>query len=168
MSPSPTRNPVGSAPTAAEIAQQLAHDTAACESLLSLMQAEREALQNRDADALGGIIENKVQHLHQLEVSAASRSLWANKAKAANPDDAWHQLLHDLSQPELNQQWERLKELMAECRTQNEINGKLLARSQTTFSRILNIMRGQADAPSLYTQKGTKSGGNSSHNFGEA
>lgn len=156
------------APNAAAVAEQIAQDTAACQALLQLMQAEREALQKRDADTLGNVIEQKAHYLQQLERSAKTRTTWAQQVQAADPDSAWHQLLHNLRQPELQQQWNALKELMVECRQQNETNGKLLARSQHTFGRLLNIMRGQSEAPSLYTAKGARTGGSSSHNFGEA
>jgi flagella synthesis protein FlgN len=156
------------APTASAIAEHLTQDIAACQALISLMQAEREALQGRDADSLGAIIEQKASHLQRLEHSAAERTLWAQHAQASDPESAWRQMLEDLRQPELSQQWGELKALMVQCREQNETNGKLLARSQHTFGRLLNIMRGQSEAPSLYTAKGGRSGGNSSHNFGEA
>lgn len=156
------------APTATTVAEQIAQDTTACQALLQLMQAEREALQKRDADTLGNIIEQKAHFLEQLERSAVIRTQWAQQVQAADADSAWHQILHSLRQPELQQQWDALKALMVDCRQQNETNGKLLARSQHTFGRLLNIMRGQSEAPALYTAKGGRTGGNSSHNFGEA
>ncbi len=156
------------APDAAAIAQQITTDINACQALLQLMEAERAALQERDAERLGAVIEEKTQYLSHLEQSAIKRSQWASRAQAADADSGWHQLLHDLREPELNQQWEELKELMIACRSENETNGKILARSQNTVSRLLNIMRGQTDAPALYSAKGSKTGGSSSHIFGEA
>lgn len=161
-------NGAGAAPDAAAIAQQITSDINACQALLQLMDAERDALQERDVERLGAVIEEKVQYLSHLEQSAIKRSQWASRAQTADADSGWHQLLHDLKEPELNQQWEQLKELMIECRRENETNGKILARNQNTVGRLLNIMRGQTDAPSLYSAKGSKTGGSSSHLFGEA
>ena len=156
------------APDANAIAQQINADINACQTLLQLMEVEREALQERDAERLSAVIEEKTQYLSHLEQSAVKRSRWASLAQAADADSGWHQLLHDLQQPELSQQWEQLKELMIACRSENETNGKILARSQNTVGRLLSIMRGQTDAPSLYSAKGSKTGGSSSHTFGEA
>lgn len=168
MNTSFSQSPSTRVPDANAIAVQLQGDIAACEALLQLMQDERAALQARDSEALGQIIEDKASHLIKLEQSALTRAEWARNLKSDSPENAWGELLENLQQPELAQQWQQLKQLMDECRVQNEVNGKLLARSQHTFGRLLNIMRGQSDAPALYNQKGSRAQGGSSHNFGEA
>jgi hypothetical protein len=38
----------------------------------------------------------------------------------------------------------------------NDINGKMISRSQQTLSHLINLLRGKVAAPSLYTAQGTK------------
>lgn len=149
--------------------QHIGQDVSACRNLLQLLEQERDALKARDLTALEDIIQNKSANLLHLEQSAKQRSVWAASLKQPKDsvEDTWLALLRTCK-PQVEQTWSELKELLRECQEQNEINGKLLARNQQVFSRLLSIVRGQDESGPLYTAKGGRGAGSSVQKLGEA
>lgn len=152
--------------------QQINNDITACETLLLLLQQERDALNNRDIDALDQIIEQKTVQLTHLENSAQQRTEWAR----ANSDSvdlqeiqhAWLAILEQANIPIIQEQWGKLKELQQQCKAANEVNGKILARNQKTFNRLMEIVRGQTASPNLYSAAGKSTSQHISRKMGEA
>lgn len=140
----------------------------ACQKLLILMEDERRALKERDTTALERIIRDKSANLLALEQTAKQRSTWldADSADAAL-EQAWLQYIGALDS-QLGQQWLQFKSLLDDCRTHNEINGKMLARSQQVVKRLVGMVRGQTDHQPLYSPKGRRGMNNGYHNLGEA
>lgn len=140
----------------------------ACQQLLILLEDERTALKERDTEALTRIIKDKSNSLLALEQSAKQRTAWL-QANAADTEleHAWAEHVNALS-PELGSQWLQFKSLLEDCRAHNEINGKMLARNQQVFKRIVSLVRGQTDQQPLYTPKGSRGSAKGYHNLGEA
>ena len=158
-----------SAPTSIkQIEALIEQDTIACQALLDLLNQERDALKERDIDALEQIVGKKADCLTHLEKSASVRMAWSQSYADNNPEVAWDTLLTRFNSDGLKTAWQKLKSLFSECQTANEVNGKILARNQQTFSRILTLMRGQSDAPKLYTSSGNASNSGGSNIVGEA
>jgi flagella synthesis protein FlgN len=135
--------------------QHIGQDISACRNLLQLLEQERDALKARDLTALEDVIQNKSANLQHLEQSAKQRSIWLALLRTCKP--------------QVEQTWGELKDLLRECQEQNEINGKLLARNQQVFSRLLSIVRGQDDdSGPLYTAKGGRGAGSGLQKLGEA
>ena len=153
-----------------EIARQhIRQDIHACQNLLALLSTEREALKTRDIQQLEDVIQNKASTLLHLEQSAKQRSLWvAQETKTQQKSETvWLGLLRKLDL-QAERDWAEFKELLKQCQEQNEINGKLLARNQQVFARLLAIMRGQGESSPLYTPKGNRGGGYDFQKLGEA
>ena len=172
-SPKPTSTkPVVPPMTAKTVAQQVDQDLKCCEALLVLLEDEREALKQRDAEKLDQIIDNKTEHLGTLERSSHIRALWIQKYHQANteadsPEAVWQQSLTNLD-PNLKNRWDTLKTLIKRCQDENEVNGRALSRNQQTFGKLLNIMRGQVSNGVTYTSSGGQNGNISSSSIGEA
>jgi flagella synthesis protein FlgN len=150
--------------------QHIGQDISACRNLLQLLEQERDALKARDLTALEDVIQNKSANLQHLEQSAKQRSIWvaSQKQPKDSVEDTWLALLRTCK-PQVEQTWGELKDLLRECQEQNEINGKLLARNQQVFSRLLSIVRGQDDdSGPLYTAKGGRGAGSGLQKLGEA
>lgn len=147
---------------------QIATDIQACEALLSLFESEREALKQRDSETLDQIIQNKNTYLQTLENSAKLRMAWAQQMAQNNPEVSWESLIESLSETQVKEQWQTLKKLFKRCKEENEINGRLVARNQQVFGRLIEILRGQTSAPNLYNAKGNAAAKNGSNIFGEA
>lgn len=153
-----------------ELEQNIARDIESCETLLQLLHAERDALSERQLDLLEDILQNKAEHLQSLENSALQRAQWlgGNNAGTAPLEQRWAKLLASQA-PHLQPQWKRLRELLQTCQAENEVNGKMLGRSQQTLNRVLGLMRGQNDAPKLYgSKKGPKNPEHRGQHLGEA
>jgi flagella synthesis protein FlgN len=149
--------------------QHIGQDIDACRNLLQLLNQEREALKSRDLTALEDVIQSKSANLLHLEQSAKQRSTWiAGKVNPNNPAEAAWQTLLRSHAPHVQKNWDELRELLQECQEQNEINGKLLARNQQVFSRLLDIVRGKDENGPLYTAKGGRGAGLNPHKLGEA
>jgi len=155
-----------------QLLQQINNDVIACEALLELLEKEREALASRDVDSLESIIDQKAVQLAHLENSAKQRTEIARKNSGSNDikdiQQSWLQLLDKINLPTLKEQWETLKDLQKQCKNANEVNGKILSRNQKTFNRLMEIVRGQTAAPSLYSAAGKSTGQHMSRKMGEA
>jgi len=150
------------------IHQQIVRDTQSCDALLVLLNKEREALRERNMDELERIVIEKAAHLESLEKSANERSALARSYSDASDQDSWRELIKNLNNEELSVSWLKLKDLLRLCKLENEVNGKLLSRNHQIYSRLLEIVRGQAQAPSLYNSRGSSSAGGSTNIVGEA
>lgn len=155
--------------SAEELQNHIAQDVSLCTELLKLLNEEQSALKNREVDNVEMLIEKKIPLLEALENSAKQRQVWANaQAASANNEALWTSILSSLGNSKIKEQWEKLKTLYTDVRTQNEINGKLLARHQGTLQRVLDIMRGKTASPNLYNATGYSSSASHSNTFGEA
>lgn len=154
--------------TPSQLHQQIRSDIEACETLLSLLDKEQEALKKRDPDALATIVESKIPPLAHLEQSAKTRAMWLTSAGKEATSETWNALLERSQQKVLQEEWKKLKALTMDCKAKNEVNGKLLIRSQQVFSRLVELLRGQQTRTGLYNASGSATRGGSSHVFGEA
>lgn len=146
----------------------LRQDISACQNLLTLLDSERQALKARNPEQLEEVIHNKTILLLHLEQSAKQRSQWVTQSAAGQKSESlWLGLLRKLD-PALENSWLEFRELLKTCQEQNEINGKLLARNQQVFDRLLAIVRGQQENSPLYTAKGSRGGAYNFQKLGEA
>ncbi|MFL0799131.1 MAG: flagellar protein FlgN [Agarilytica sp.] len=154
--------------TADTIQTQISGDIHACNTLLELLDKEQDALQSRDAESLAEIIDQKLQPLTHLEESAKQRASWANISEPEKFSEKWNAMLSKLATGTIKDDWETLKKLTKECQYKNEVNGKILGRQQQVYGRLLELMRGQTKAPTLYTASGTATSNQSSFKVDEA
>lgn len=154
--------------SAEQIERHIHNDIEACTVLLNLLEQEKEALKNRDIDILADVVEKKVAPLNHLEESARQRARWANIGEDEQLSEVWRNMMQELGESSIQENWQKLKELSEACREQNEVNGKILSRSKQVYGRLLEIMRGQSAAPSLYTAAGNATATRSSFKVDEA
>ncbi len=131
-------------------------EMAAAMDLLAALKAEREALKGRDLDALSASGEKKVGLLVALErLETERRELLA---LAGLPVDG-HTLLDCLGPADtVAVRWQRILGLLAECRTLNEANGRLVAVQRARIEQALGVIRGDGSAP-VYGPDGNRRGG---------
>jgi len=154
--------------SASQIQQQIVQDTSSCETLLSLLNEEREALKSRDMDALERILREKSTHLESLEHSSDERKAMAIQYQQQGKSDNWNQIIEELHNENIRSAWEKLKELLKLCKLENQVNGKLLARNHQVYSRLLELVCGQSAAPNVYNASGSSPSSGSSNIVGEA
>lgn len=136
--------------------QMIAQDKTALEELRDCLFKEREYLENRNLDPMQVLIERKIQLIDQISQQVKFRAQVLAKLNLPQTAAGWSQFLqrHPLTQP-LETEWQTVVQIYEECQELNQINGKLVARSQKTFGHILNLIRGQVTAPSLYGANGS-------------
>lgn len=137
--------------------QMLAQDSAALAQLKQLLIQERELLEQRKQDGMQEIINQKASAVDQLNNSAKIRHQILTTLGLSTNADGWDMFLqrNALTIP-LRDEWKNLVNEFAECQKMNDVNGKMIARSQQTINHLLNLLRGKTPAPSLYTSKGTQ------------
>ena len=137
--------------------EMIAQDSAALAQLKQLLSYEREQLEQRKQDELPRIIEQKSILLDQLNHSAKQRQQILSALGLPTNAQGWDTLLQrNLTTQPLIGDWKLLVSEFENCQKMNDINGKMIARSQQTLSHLLNLLRGKVPSPSLYTAQGTK------------
>lgn len=147
----------------------ITQDTAAVQQLKTLLLREREQLEQRKQDELPAIIEHKAALIDQLNASAKQRQQVLQTLNLPTNSQGWDLFLQrNTATLVLRDEWQALVNEFEECKSMNEVNGKMVARSRQTLNHLLNLLRGQVAAPSLYTSNGTKSQQNSSYTVAKA
>lgn len=168
--PSPSKpSPTPSSPqvSASAVQQLLEQDITNATALLALLQEEHDVLQQRDHARLGILIHDKQTLMAALEQNASQRSAWVRflvERTQLSSEACWERLLNELDSVQLPPLWTQLQAVIAECKTHNEVNGKMIARGQKTLQQLTGLMRGQSvEAPSLYTASGNTQARTHSH-----
>ena len=147
----------------------IAQDSAAIGELKSLLLRERELLEQRDHSELPAIIERKDQLLETLGLNAKQRASLLKAAGFKASPEQWEIFLgQNAATRDLLESWRTLMAEFAQCKSLNEINGKMIGRSKQTLGQLLNLLRGQVAAPQLYTSACSTTSSASSHCIAEA
>lgn len=149
--------------------QMLAQDSTAITHLKQLLIQERELLEQRKQDGLQEIIQQKANIVDQLNSSAKIRQQILTALALPANATGWDIFLqrNAITLP-LRDEWKSLIAEFEECQTMNDVNGKMIARSQQTLNHLLNLLRGKVAAPSLYTAQGTQTQYTSSYTVAKA
>lgn len=150
------------APYSHEVQSMIAGDSSTASELLQLLNSENDALIARDRELVSEILSRKQELMLSLEKNAVKREAWLvqsypqlNGASVEEKTPLWEEFLTFQGGPRLLEQWKELKSKLQECRSINEKNGKVIARSRQTVAQLLDIFRGKnTNAPKLYTAKG--------------
>lgn len=126
--------------------------------LSDLLRSERAALESRDSAALQQAVDAKAAHLSTLQRNAAVRAQHLQHQGFDNSADGWQAFLQSTSADSrgpLTEKWERLAQQLKECSELIDTNGQIVARTQRTISRLLEILRGQGNAGvNMYNRRG--------------
>lgn len=137
--------------------QMITQDSAALAQLKQLLTRERGLLEQRQQDGLQEIIEQKSSVVDQLNNSAKMRNQILTTLGLPTNASGWDTFLQrNTATLPLRDDWKNLVNEFEECQKMNDVNGKMIARSQQTLNHLLNLLRGKVAAPSLYTAQGTQ------------
>ncbi len=149
--------------------EMLTRDSQAVTNLKQLLIQERALLEQRKHLGLQEIIHHKATLVDQLSISAKIRQQILTTLGLPADANGWDSFLqrNTITLP-LRESWQRLIEDFEVCQTMNDVNGKMIARSQQTLNHLLNLLRGKVAAPSLYTAQGTQTQYTSSYTVAKA
>jgi flagella synthesis protein FlgN len=137
--------------------QMLEQDAVAIQQLKQLLTDEREHLVQRRQDELANIAQQKTALVDQLGHNSKQRQKILNALNLPATANGWDLFLQrNVTTLPLREKWQRLITEFEECQTLNEINGKMISRSQQTLNHLLNLLRGKVAGASLYTAQGLK------------
>ncbi|MBB3104990.1 flagella synthesis protein FlgN [Azomonas macrocytogenes] len=140
-----------------ELPQQLANDIEAAQELLDLTKQEFQALKERNLACLETILAQKQPLIALLGKHGNQRS----ELLAAHRLPVDHTGLKALimmmeNREQILSQAEKLAELIEDCRTTNENNGRLIRAGKTAVENMLNvILHGCTESPRLYDKHGS-------------
>lgn len=149
--------------------QMLAQDTTAIQQLKQLLIDEREYLTQRKQEELGIVAEQKAILVGQLGHNSKQRQTILKALNLPTNAQGWDLFLQrNTTTLPLREEWQRLVAEFEECQAMNDMNGKLIARSQQTLTHLLNLFRGKVASASLYTAQGLKDERSSSFTVAKA
>jgi len=156
------------APLKNNIESLLQIDLKHAQRLVEVLQLERSCLKKRDPETLAALIEEKNQLLEKLNQSAQIRSQWLNQLGYDTSLKAWEDVIEQQKDEALSLLWGQLQQSISTGQELNEINGRLIGRSQQTLLKLLSILRGNNSAPQLYGSDGNTQNNSESQCFTEA
>ncbi|MCV6620875.1 MAG: flagellar protein FlgN [Cellvibrionaceae bacterium] len=137
------------------IADLVDQDLTSSLALLHLLEKEQEALQERDHEYLRELLEEKTALLNTLDSGSLQRAEILKELQQPNDQFAWESLIEAMGDDDLKDHWQSLKDTIAQCQQLNEINGKIIARSQQTVRSLMQLIRGEDGKQGLYNASGT-------------
>ncbi len=133
----------------------LAAEAACSGELLACLATEREALVNRDMPRVEATTAQKLQLSQQLEELERQRAALVTGLGFGPGGDDLRDCYSRLPQAEDCQRlWQLILDNLRACRHGNLTNGGILEASRQHVEQALAILRGQTDAPGLYSPDG--------------
>lgn len=152
-----------SANVSPKTAQQLLHaleqDLTLATHLLELLQAEKTSLQQRQYPAYQETVKEKTQVLLQLDQADNERKSLMQQMGLSPDRKGFAHLLERVPaawKDKFTRLWNALSDTMNRCARLNKINGKILAHSQSTMDRLMQVIRGTHQQPLLYQANGRR------------
>ncbi|MEK1942532.1 MAG: flagellar protein FlgN [Pseudomonas sp.] len=130
-------------------------DIGTASQLLELIDAEFQALTDRDLPLLETILANKQPLLAVLAQHGGERNKLLSSLNLS-PDQSGLTALAEQSPigSELLERGGELSALLERCQTANTRNGRLIRINQASVGGMLGILRGNSDTPGLYDSRG--------------
>lgn len=128
--------------------------------LHNILEQERLALEKNHSQQLTVITEEKTKSLNEIERNHQMRSDLLHSSGYSNNPDGIKSYLDSLTlinADSFKKQWGIMLEKLQSCMEMNDLNGKIIHRSQQQVTHMLSIMRGQVHNPSLYNEYGSTS-----------
>ena len=153
--------------SAQAVEQLIRKDIETSKRLATLLTKEQTALKERSHNILRELLSEKQTLMAKLESNANPRSRWAGflaERSQLSQEQCWARLLKELNSDLLPNLWQEFEDAIKQCKVQNEVNGKVISRSQSTLKQLLGVLRGQyIESPKLYNSAGTAQSQNLSH-----
>lgn len=152
--------------TGQQLASSLRAEVAAVTTVLQILEAEQEALRQRDPERIEQCAADKDRALRQLAALQQDRqSLFQHTAPGSRLGELVSRLDNRAETGPLQAQLVHLGE---QCEALNAANGALIERLQQHARSALNILRGSDNSPDLYSGSGETTHLDDRHSLGRA
>ena len=129
-------------------------ETAGYRALITVLEAECDALRRADPDALSALTAAKLDHVSALHALATARTSLLQRTGC---EDIGVALLAIGAAPDADvarREWSSLMQLARSARALNAINGRLIANQQRHFDGALGALLHAAGVPPVYGADG--------------
>lgn len=141
-----------------EFKQQLMLELETAQTLHQLLTQERELLDPPELHALSALQKQKQKHLNHLKQLTDQRCAWLEKHQIPLNRECIHHnaIRHEdvQQQAELEALWQQLADLFVENRNLTDVLSNIVLTTRQRTQNLLKILRGQKNAPNLYTKRG--------------
>lgn len=140
-----------------QVQELLDNETHNLQQLQEILLSERDALTHRDSERLQQQLSHKTLVLEALSNNAQTRQHLLQQAGYKNDPANWRSALAQLDRQHSQQFaiiWQQIETKLRQCQLENDINAKIVARTQYSVGQILDALRGRLGQPKLYNQKG--------------
>ena len=142
----------------AQLQQQLQKELELTQALQQCLNKERQALEQKDTDALVDNATQKGQLVQQLEAAARQREALLSQSGFQANRDGMQQLLANSNNPQLDDTWQKLSTAAEQCREENRQLGMLIQREQGNVRQAQHILqRGTSADNHSYNASGQSS-----------
>ncbi len=153
-----------SAPTRSSQDEQLLLDILNEEHLCllqvtELLSREHDAIVHHDTEQMGHLLDKKLPLLSQLEQWDQQRQQYFHQLTGFpyHDSDFARYISEQASEP-VQRLWELITAQLPECKTQNELNGRIISMQKKNTEQILQILTGQsANITQTYSHLGQTS-----------
>ena len=123
--------------------------------LLQCLEAERNALAERNTNALEKVSQDKSNHTQSLEELETRRKQLVSELDCGTDADGMQRCIERFGdQSRLASLWERVIRNIGECRDSNIANGAVLEIGRQHVEQALTILRGESAGPMVYDAQG--------------
>ena len=141
--------------------------TALCE----LLDAEYQALQQRNIEHLQELVEKKTDILQQLEENNQTRNQLFIAA-GITPDkeglQSYQVQLNNTESTSFRSCWTELEQALHQVNDKNKRNEIIISRNSRNLEQLMSIIRGQNQKNTLYNQSGGKGNYAAQNSLGKA
>jgi flagella synthesis protein FlgN len=137
-----------------DLLQLFIEDIGTAQRLLELIDAEFQAMGERDLPRLEQILGEKLPLLTLLDQHGSARSkLLSEQQLSADRAGLEAYAARQVNGAELLTRSDELNQLLESCRDANQRNGRLIRANQASLKSVLGILRG-GETPGLYDSRG--------------
>lgn len=139
------------------VQELLDNETHNLTQLKQILLNERDALTHRDSERLQQQLGHKTMVLEALSNNSLTRQNLLQQIGYKNDPANWRaalQLLDTQNHSQFGLIWQQVEDNLRQCQFENDINAKIVARTQYSVGHILDALRGRLGQPKLYNQKG--------------
>ena len=116
------------------------HELSLAKQLKEIMSQEQSCLETQKINDIAKLLKEKSAMLEELEASTVRRlAIFGIKVSHTNQQQLFEQNI--ATDSVLVDQWSELKDAIFQCKTQNEVNGKIIHWSRNSIERTMNLLR---------------------------
>lgn len=126
------------------LAAILEHELLCLNQVILLLKAENKAIIERDVESMGHLLDKKLPLLSQLEqLDKQRQQFFEQHSTQTYQHTAFTQFIAQHTSENIRTIWYAVKQKLPECKTQNELNGRIINIKKDNTEQILQILLGR-------------------------